>query len=77
LAAAFGIGIAGVLSGLFPAGTLAMLGALPLAISASRILFRHYEDRELVAANAKTINLQLLAGLLTMAGILISPLLWK
>lgn len=77
LTAAFGIGITGVLTGLFPAGTLAMLGALPLAISASRILFRHYEDRELVAANAKTINLQLLAGFLTMVGILISPLLWK
>jgi len=77
LVAAFGIGITGVLTGLFPTGTLAMLGALPLAISASRILFQHYEDRELVAANAKTINLQLAAGLLTTAGILISPLIWK
>lgn len=77
LVAAFGLVIAGVLTGLFPSGTLAMLGAFPLAISASRILFQHYADRELVAANAKTINLQMVAGLLTAAGILISPLIWK
>lgn len=77
LVAAFGLGIAGVLTGLFPFGTLAMLGALPLAFSASRILFQHYEDRELVTANAKTINLQLVAGLLTAVGILISPVIWK
>ncbi len=77
LAAAFGLGIAGVLIGLFPPGTLAMLGALPLAFSAGRILFQHYADRELVTANAKTINLQLAAGLLTALGILISPVIWK
>ncbi len=75
LVAAFGIGIAGLLFGLYPVGMLAMLGALPLAISASRILFKHYEDRELIAANAKTINLQLVAGLLIAVGILISPLI--
>ncbi len=77
LVAAFGLGIAGVLTGLFPYGTLIMLGALPLAFSAIRILFQHYEDRELVTANAKTINLQLIAGLLNAAGILISPVIWK
>jgi 1,4-dihydroxy-2-naphthoate octaprenyltransferase len=77
LVAAFGIGLIGVLTGLFPVGALAMLGALPLAISASRILFQHYKDRELVAANAKTINLQLVTGLLTVAGLLVSPLIWK
>jgi 1,4-dihydroxy-2-naphthoate octaprenyltransferase len=77
LAAAFGLVIAGVLIGLFPPGTLAMLGAIPLAFSASRILFQHYADRELVTANAKTINLQLVAGLLTTLGILISPVIWK
>jgi len=73
--AAFGIGITGVLTGLFPIGTLAMLGAIPLAYSANRILFQHFNDRELVTANSKTINLQLIAGLLTAAGILISPLI--
>ncbi len=77
LVTAFFLVIAGVLTGFFPFGTLAMLGALPLAFSASRILFQHYEDRELVNANAKTINLQLVAGLFTVAGILISPVLWK
>ncbi len=69
LVAAFGITLAGVLANVFPIGTLAIIGALPLAISASRILFKHYQDRELVAANAKTINLQIVAGMLTAAGI--------
>jgi 1,4-dihydroxy-2-naphthoate octaprenyltransferase len=77
MVAAFGIGIAGPVSGLFPLGALAMLGALPMAVSASRILFARYADRELVAANSKTINLQLVAGLLTVAGIMLSPLFWK
>ena len=71
MVAAFGLGIMGVMTGLFPLGTLAMLGALPLVFSASQILFKHYEDRELVAANSKTINLQMVAGLLTVAGILL------
>lgn len=69
MVAAFGIGVAGVVAGVFPLGALAMLLAAPLAISASRTLFRHYADRELVTANATTINLQLIAGLLMAAGI--------
>lgn len=69
MAASFGIGVAGVALGVFPVGALAMLFAAPLALSASRTLFRHYADRELVSANAATINLQLLAGLLMAAGI--------
>lgn len=75
MVAAFGIAVTGVLTGLFPIGTLAILGAVPLAYSAIRILFQHYNDRELVTANSKTINIQLIAGLLTVAGILISPLI--
>ncbi len=75
--AAFAIGLAGPLTGLFPLGALAMLGALPMAISAARILFAHYTDRALVAANSKTINIQLVAGLLTVVGIMLSPLVWK
>jgi len=77
LLAAFGIGVLSVFAGLFPIGALAMLAALPLGVSAIRVLFQHYQNRQLVAANAKTINLQLLAGLLTVVGILVSPLFWK
>lgn len=77
IVAAFALGLAGPLTGLFPLGALAMLGALPMAISAARILFAHYADRALVAANSRTINLQLAAGLLTVAGIMLSPLAWK
>jgi len=72
MAAAFGIGAAGAVMGVFPLGALAILGGLPLAVSASRTLFRHYADRELVSANAATINLQLVAGMLMAAGILAS-----
>ncbi|HSG45334.1 MAG TPA: UbiA family prenyltransferase [Anaerolineales bacterium] len=75
--AAFGIVATAVMSGVFPASTLAMFGALPLAVSASRILFEHYADRELVAANAKTINLQLIAGILFAIGVAINPLVMK
>ncbi|HEX9837807.1 MAG TPA: UbiA family prenyltransferase [Anaerolineales bacterium] len=77
MATAFGLGIASVITGIFPFGALAMLVALPMAWSASRILFQHYADRELVTANSKTINLQLVAGLLTAVGIMLSPLVWK
>lgn len=75
--AAFGLGIASVVAGIFPPGALAMLGALPMAWSASRILFQHYADRELVTANSKTINLQLVAGLLTAVGTMLSSLVWN
>ena len=75
--AAFGIVATAVVSGVFPAGTLAMFGALPLAVSASRILFQHYADRELVTANAKTINLQLIAGILFAIGVALNPLFMK
>ena len=54
---------------LFPIGALAMLPAIPIAIRASRILFAHYDDRELVAANATTIRLHLVAGACLAAGI--------
>jgi 1,4-dihydroxy-2-naphthoate octaprenyltransferase len=74
---AFALGLVGPLAGVFPLGALAMLGALPMAVSATRILFAHYADRELVSANSKTINLQLVAGLLTVAGVMLSPLVWK
>lgn len=53
----------GVLEGKLPAAALAALAGLPLALWASAILFRRYQDRALVRANAKTIQLQALVGL--------------
>ena len=60
---------AGVLGGLLPPLTLLSLLALPLAVRATVVLLRHYEERALVAANAATIKLHLVAGLLMAAGI--------
>lgn len=69
LAAAFGIATGASVLGIFPVGALLMLGGLPLAISAIDILFRHYADRTLIKANATTIQLHMLAGLLLAAGL--------
>lgn len=77
MVAAFGVVVVAVTNGYFPVGTLVMFGALPMAISASRIMFEHYEDRRLVTANAKTINLQLIAGILFAVGVALNPLLMK
>jgi len=69
LLAAFGsVGI-GTATGLFPSGSLLFLGGLPIAAYASFVLFRHWNDRELIAANRATILLQLVAGLLLAAGL--------
>jgi 1,4-dihydroxy-2-naphthoate octaprenyltransferase len=70
MVAAFGTLAGGVAFGVWPAGALLALLALPMAVKASRILFRHYLDRRLVAANALTIQLHLVAGLLMAAGLL-------
>jgi len=75
LAVAFGLVIFGVGKGIFPLGALLMLGGLPLAISATRVLFRHYADRSLVKANQTTIQLHILSGLLLAAGIILSETL--
>jgi 1,4-dihydroxy-2-naphthoate octaprenyltransferase len=72
MAIAFGSVLVGVLSGVLPTAALLMLVALPLAVSAINILFRHYNDRSLVKANSSTIMLQLVGGLLLAAGILAS-----
>jgi len=69
LLGAFGFVGVGAAAGLFPDGTLLFLGGLPIAIYASAILFRHWDDRELIAANRATILLQLVAGLLMAAGL--------
>lgn len=72
LLGAFAIALGGLISGLFPLGILLILGTLPLAIQNISTLFQHYEDRSLVKANAATIQLHMLAGLLMAIGLLIS-----
>lgn len=71
VAAAFGLVAAGVALGHLPAPALLTLLALPLAWRSTRILLRHFRDRELVKANATTIQLQLAAGLLLTLGLVI------
>lgn len=65
----------GALSGILPLGALAILLALPMAITAVRVLFEHYADRTLVKANVTTIKLHSIAGLLMTLGIFLSPFL--
>jgi 1,4-dihydroxy-2-naphthoate octaprenyltransferase len=70
LAMAFMSTIVLTLSGILPLGSLAVLLALPLAAYATRIVFRHYLDRELVRASKATIQLHLVCGFLLVAGII-------
>jgi len=72
---AFGLVIVGVAAGWFPVSALAMLLALPVAYYTTRTLFRHYNDRALAKANATTIQLHMLAGLLLAAGLFVGSLL--
>ena len=72
LVAAFGLVVYWFASGIFPVGALFILGGIPLAIFASRILLREYDQRSLVRANAATIQLQLVSGLLMALGIFLS-----
>ncbi len=69
MVAAFGSVVIGVGAGTLPTGPVLMLVSLPLAAYATRLLFRHYADRRLIRANALTIQLHLLAGLLLAAGL--------
>jgi hypothetical protein len=48
------------------------LGCLPLAWQAGQIALNEYDQRSLVRANAVTIQLHLLAGVLMAAGLLFS-----
>lgn len=68
----FASAVALVMAAVFPLGALAMLLAVPVAISAMTVLFAHHEDRELIEANAATIRLHLAAGLLLTTGIVVS-----
>ena len=68
--AAFGLAIYWTLvTGLFPLGALLILAGAPLAYQASRVLLNEYAERTLVRANATTIQLHAIAGLLMAAGL--------
>jgi 1,4-dihydroxy-2-naphthoate polyprenyltransferase len=69
---AFGMTAALVLTGVVSLWALASLLALPLAVRAVVVLFRHYDDRALVKGNARTIQLQALFGALFAAAIALS-----
>jgi 1,4-dihydroxy-2-naphthoate octaprenyltransferase len=75
LAGAFGLVTVGVALRWFPPGALALLLSLPVALYTTRHLFQHYADRTLVKANATTINLHVLAGLLMAMGIFVGAML--
>lgn len=66
---AFATCVAWVWADIFPPEALTMLLAIPIAMKATAVLFAHYDERELVTANAATIRLHLLAGLCLAAGI--------
>lgn len=65
LAAVLALVVAGLVP---PLAALALL-PLPLVVRAFKVLFEHYEDRQLVRANKDTILVHLTAGLLMAAGI--------
>ncbi|MBW8010035.1 MAG: PAS domain S-box protein [Chloroflexi bacterium] len=69
MVAAFGLVLYWVSANIFPLGALLFLGGLPIAVYTSRVILREYADRSLVRANAATIQMQLLAGLLMAAGL--------
>jgi 1,4-dihydroxy-2-naphthoate polyprenyltransferase len=67
--AAFAVVAGLVVAGLVPAGALAFLLGLPLAVYATRVLFKHFRDRQLVKACVATIQLQLVAGVAMALGL--------
>jgi 1,4-dihydroxy-2-naphthoate polyprenyltransferase len=72
LAISFGAPVIGVVFGILPVTSLLILASLPLAVSATRVLFRHYDDRALVKSNSSTILLHMVAGLLLAVGLSLS-----
>lgn len=70
--AAFGLVLYWGLSNTLPVGALLILGGLPLAVYASRVILNEYARRSLARANAATIQLHLVSGLLMAAGLLLS-----
>jgi len=68
---AFGLAIYWTLqTGTFPIGALLILGGVPLAYQASRVILKEYAERSLVRANVATIKLHAISGFLMAAGIL-------
>lgn len=72
VATSFGLLLYWLILGLFPLGMFVAFISLPLAVYATRIAWREYDQRSLVRANSATIQLHLAAGLLMFGGILIS-----
>jgi len=72
VAAAFVALIAAVAAGILPPLALAALLAAPLAVFAGVVLWRHYADRTLIRANAATIQLHLLFGVLLAVALFIA-----
>lgn len=70
--AAFSLTLYWSLKNIFPDGTILFLGGIPLAIYASIIVVRRYDDRNLIRANVTTIQLHALAGLLMAIGLLVN-----
>lgn len=70
LLAAFLIVIFGLLQNWLPAGASLFLASLPLAVYTSWLVIREFANRSLVRANALTIQLHMIAGLLLVAGLL-------
>lgn len=66
---AYGVTAALVVAGVVTPWSLVVLVAAPLAVRASAVLMRHYEDRVLIKGNASTILLQGAFGLLMAAAI--------
>lgn len=69
---AFGTVFGAVVAGILPGGLMLALAGVPLAVYATRLLLKHYRDRTLVKANAATIQLHLISGLLMTLGLLAS-----
>lgn len=69
VAGAFALVVAGVLGGALPTTTFLTLIALPIAVYATVIVFRHYESRTLVRANSATVLLHLAVGVLLAVGL--------
>ena len=73
MVAAFGLAIYWTLvNGIFPLGALLILGAAPMAYNAARVLMAEYAERSLVRANASTIQLHMIGGLLMAVGLFFS-----
>lgn len=61
-----------LVSGTFPIGALLILGAAPMAYRNSKVLLAEYADRSLVRANASTINMHMIGGMLMVVGLILS-----